>query len=193
LIINGLPASGKTTLGAALSPLLGLPIFSKDTLKEIIFDHVGWESRSWSQRVGQAAWDLLWMITERELQADRSIAIESNFLQPVADARLAAFRVSMRFRVVELHCTADREVVIDRFIERAQSGDRHPGHREAEPEQLYGDFIPRLRDADDPLLTMTEGSLCIDTTVLDQLDIPAIAARLRALLWPQSAGWEPGN
>ena len=126
LIINGLPASGKSTLGSALAPLLGLPLFSKDLLKEIMFDQAGWRDRAWSQRVGRAAWELLWTIAEQELRASRSVAIESNFVPAVADRRLAAFRARFPLRAIELHCAADRQVIIDRFIARATSGSNSP-------------------------------------------------------------------
>ncbi|GIE98811.1 AAA family ATPase [Paractinoplanes rishiriensis] len=34
VLVNGLPGAGKSTLAGALGPLLGIPVISKDTLKE---------------------------------------------------------------------------------------------------------------------------------------------------------------
>ena len=55
LIVNGLPGSGKTTLSRELAPRLGLPLISKDDIKELLFDQLGWSDREQSKRFGGAA------------------------------------------------------------------------------------------------------------------------------------------
>jgi RimJ/RimL family protein N-acetyltransferase len=40
VLVNGLPGSGKSTLAADLADELGLPLLSKDTIKETIADHL---------------------------------------------------------------------------------------------------------------------------------------------------------
>lgn len=41
VLVNGLSGSGKSTLARALSRALGLPLFSKDVIKETLADHLG--------------------------------------------------------------------------------------------------------------------------------------------------------
>ncbi|MFI7705853.1 AAA family ATPase [Nonomuraea sp. NPDC049480] len=41
VLVNGLPGSGKTTLAKALADTLGLPLFSKDRVKETLADMLG--------------------------------------------------------------------------------------------------------------------------------------------------------
>ncbi len=43
--MNGPPASGKTTLASILAQRLKLPLFSKDQLKELLFEILGWGER----------------------------------------------------------------------------------------------------------------------------------------------------
>ena len=43
IIINGAPCTGKTTLGRKLAKQLRLPFLSKDGIKEVLFDTLGWE------------------------------------------------------------------------------------------------------------------------------------------------------
>lgn len=40
VLVNGLPGSGKSTLAAELADELGLPLLSKDTIKETVADHL---------------------------------------------------------------------------------------------------------------------------------------------------------
>lgn len=185
LIVNGLPAAGKTTLAHGVVPRLGLPLYSKDAIKESLFDTLGWSDRSWSRRLGGAAWELLWLIAETSLRAGQSLAIESNFTKPVAEERLAAWRGEFDFRAIELRCVADREVLIARFMTRAESDERHPGHVERDAGLLRDDFIPTLRAADDSPLALTDGTLTIDTTDFGSIDLASVVLRTHALLWPE--------
>ncbi|MCC6704736.1 MAG: ATP-binding protein [Thermomicrobiales bacterium] len=186
LIVNGLPASGKTTLSRAIAPALGLPLFSKDAYKDLLFDHLGWSDRAWSMRIGGAAWEILWSIARDVLASGGSVAIESSFFADKAAERLAAWRTTMPMRVVELHCSAERSILAERFRARALGPDRHPGHDETNEETLEREFLPRLLTADDPLIPGVDAALTVDTSDPAQLDYAAILTELRALLWPKA-------
>ena len=45
ILITGIPASGKTTLAEYIAKELQIPMFSKDQMKELLFDEVGFHSR----------------------------------------------------------------------------------------------------------------------------------------------------
>ena len=46
ILVTGMPAAGKTTMAGFLSGRLGIPYISKDEVKEILFDELGFSSRA---------------------------------------------------------------------------------------------------------------------------------------------------
>jgi len=186
LIVNGLSASGKSTLGREIANSFGFPFYSKDDFKEIMFDHLGWSDSIWADKLGAAATEILWSVTSSALRAGHSLVIESNFRAGFADEQMRRCREDLPFHAVELHCITDRDVSVKRYINRALSGERHPGHGERRLDELYVEKIPQLRHADDRMLSTTDGYLIVDTTDPDAVDTAGVTTQLRDLLWPAS-------
>ena len=68
-----MPASGKTTLAIQLSQKLGIPMFSKDSIKEDLFDRLGFQSRQEKVQLGLAAMDILYYAAQQCLTAGQSV------------------------------------------------------------------------------------------------------------------------
>ena len=45
ILVTGIPAAGKSTMAGFLAEKLKLPVISKDSIKELLFDSVGFRSR----------------------------------------------------------------------------------------------------------------------------------------------------
>jgi predicted kinase len=176
LIITGAPASGKSTLGPRLASALGLPYLSKDLFKESLFETLGVADRAWSQRLGVASIQLLFKSTAALLEAGQSLAVESNFQTRLSTPEFQGFAERFGCRFIQVVCTASGPTLVERFERRVVSGERHPGHADAETlaewrTALLAQHWEAL-DLPGPVLTVnTEGTV----------DVEALVGRLRVL------------
>lgn len=135
IIMQGGPATGKTTLGRRLAETLGFPYFSKDGLKEPIFDHVGlpvaWETDDnlSGRRMDDAAQTILFYIMEENLATHRSCIIDSTFGAPHAP-RFEDLQTRYPHALVQVHCRTEASELRERWQARADTGERHPGHND---------------------------------------------------------------
>ncbi len=60
IIVTGIPAAGKSTMAAVLSERLKLPVISKDAIKELLFDTVGFQSRAEKVKLGVASMEIMY-------------------------------------------------------------------------------------------------------------------------------------
>ena len=59
IIVTGRPAAGKSTFAKWLSQELKLPLVSKDSIREALFERLGWKDRSWAHEPGKASVELI--------------------------------------------------------------------------------------------------------------------------------------
>ena len=68
IVVTGRPAAGKSTLAKWLSQKLKLPLVSKDSIREELFDRLGWKDRKWAQELGKASVDMMFILREPSLK-----------------------------------------------------------------------------------------------------------------------------
>lgn len=128
VIISGLPCTGKTFLGKRLAKEFNLPYLSKDGIKELLFDSLGWQDREWSKKLGLASYNLLYYFAESQLTAGKSFIIESNFKAEFDSKKFLDLKKKYEYEPLQIVCKTDGEVLFERFKKRTESGERHPGH-----------------------------------------------------------------
>ena len=82
VLVSGTPGAGKSVLARPLAALLGLPLLSKDVIKETLFDvlgHLTDDDLASSRQLGGATMELLWRLAG-ECPA---VVLEANFREPV--------------------------------------------------------------------------------------------------------------
>jgi predicted kinase len=154
IIVNGPPASGKSTLAEQVAAELGLPYVSKDALKEELFDSLGVIERTLTRNLGEASMRLLYTVAGSILDAGTGVVIEANFYHGVSEDDLSP--IVARARAMMVHCDAPEETIKDRYVDRAESGERHPVHGSSK----------KLNDLEDHLEEGTFEPLALDIPVI---------------------------
>ncbi len=121
VIVNGPPGSGKSTLARSLSLTMGLPLFSKDAVKETLLDQLGYADRAESRRIGAASGEVVWTL----LGECPGPAIVESWLAPsTRDIVREGLRRAGIDTVIEVWCACPPQEAARRYAGR----DRHPGH-----------------------------------------------------------------
>ena len=127
ILIAGMPATGKTRFAHWLGRRRGIPCVSKDELKEILFDEVGFRSRAEKVKLGVAAMRMMYAFAEAHLQLGQPVILENNF-EDVSKPELEALLARYGCRAVTVRFDGDVEAIYRRFVERDTSPTRHRGH-----------------------------------------------------------------
>lgn len=130
ILVNGLPATGKTTLARRLATDLQLPLLAKDAIKEMLFDTLGWSDRAWSRKLGGATVAILLMLLEEQVRAGKPCVVECNFYPDRDTQRFHDLQQKYRFTPFQILCVTDGPTLYTRYCQRAQTAERHPGHVE---------------------------------------------------------------
>ncbi|MDH5147912.1 AAA family ATPase [Brevibacterium casei] len=122
ILVNGIPASGKSTLGAELAEAAGVPFLSVDEVLERLVDSVDY--RFPRGPVHELANTVTWRLAAL---VDDTVVVESFWarerdLETVRDG----LRVAGAETVVEVWCDAP----VDEAVERYENRDRHGIHED---------------------------------------------------------------
>jgi glucokinase len=166
LLINGPPASGKTTIADQLLPILGYPLLSLDTIKDALFETLGTGDREFNRVLGRTALSIIWALVG-DLHEDAFVMIEAWFgSSAFGDIESQLRQVGVE-RVAEIWCHAPGETLAERYIKRVDH--RHPGH----PDESYAQELINVAQDATPL--NISPVLSIDTSG-DDLPEPGVIA-----------------
>ena len=128
IIITGMPATGKTTNGIEIAKQLGIPFFSKDKIKEILFDAISNKDATYEdkRKIGVASYDILYHQTEELMKVGCSFAIESNFVKQSSDI-LKKLISNYNYNSITIRFETDLKVLHKRFLMRENTSERHQG------------------------------------------------------------------
>lgn len=197
ILVTGIPAAGKSTMAAFLGEQLQLPVLSKDGIKELLYDTVGFRSRAEKVRLGTAAMDIMYYTAEQLMSCRQAFILENNF-EHASREGLAAILDRHSYQAITVTLTGDLESIYRRFLERNQSPDRHRGHvvndrypedgpSSVTPPPSFEDFTAGIAARGMDTFTANGPQIMVDTTDLDRIDREELLKKLRALLHEAAA------
>jgi glucokinase len=134
VLVNGVPASGKSTVARAVSEARGWPLLTLDTVKEAFFEHIGTGDREHNRLLGRASYQAIFALIA-DFPDGATAVIDAWFgFQPV-DVLHGHLRSAGIGRVAEIWCHAPAEIISERYRTRLET--RHSGH-------LGASYIPEL-------------------------------------------------
>lgn len=174
LVINGHPASGKSTLSDHLSRDLEVLTLSRDVFKESLFESLGAATLEESKRYGGASFALLITAARAIMVRGLDLILEANFSPVPGQQELLALAQEFQYQTAEILVHAPEAVLATRYQRRIREGTRHPGHHDAE--QLIEQTL-RMREPHPPL-NLGGPLWMVDTSQPDRTYYPPLLAAL---------------
>ena len=172
VLVNGVPASGKSSVARALSGATGWPILTLDTIKNPFLTELTPVDRTMNRTLGRASYAAIFDLM-RDAQPGSTFIIDAWFgFQPpdVLEAGLARAGVT---ETLELWCAAPPDTIGARYAARVDSRPTgHPGL----------DYVPELIALADRALPIARGP-CLTIDTICPLDLAALTGWI-ARHWP---------
>ncbi len=145
ILVTGIPAAGKSTMAEFLAEYLGLPVISKDKIKELLYDTIGFCSREEKVMLGIAGMNIMYYMAEQLMKRGQSFILENNF-ENVSKEGLVAILEKYSYKAITVTLTGDYEKIYQRFLKRNDSPDRHRGHvvNDCYPEKMKNNFVASI-------------------------------------------------
>lgn len=114
-------------MAEAISEKLKLPVISKDTIKELLFDNVGFQSRAEKVKLGIASMEIMYYVAGQLMKTGQPFILENNF-EYSSENGMKSLLEKYQYSALTIILTGDYKVIYQRFLERESSPDRHRGH-----------------------------------------------------------------
>jgi predicted kinase len=162
VLISGLPAAGKSTLGRRIARDLGCSLVWRDGLRRSVLAGLGGPDADISSCIPAASDALVLGVLQPLLSARRTVVLDGNFNNAIQAKAVAEFLARVpSVRTFEVCLWGDEEVLRERFIARADP----PLTEELRP---YFDAVIRRERI--PVLPASTPRIEIDTTDLTSVD-----------------------
>ncbi len=167
VLVNGVPASGKSGVARELARATGWPILSLDTIKNPFLEEIEGVDRPFNRKLGRASLKAMFSLAA-EAPAGTTIIMDAWFGFQPRDLVRELIASSGVDTIAEIWCSAPPRIIGDRYA--ARTANRLPGHPGA-------DYVPELIALAARAEPLRAGSV-IDVDTTRTVDIAALAGAL---------------
>lgn len=181
IIITGELAAGKTTYGKRIAETLKMPFFSKDEIKEILFDsyndtNIDYESK---RKIGASSYAVFYYVIEQQMKSGLPIIIESNFVKESINI-IKTLLNKYDYKNITVRFEGDLQVLHKRFLEREYSSERHKG---LVANGTFDDFENFEKTAiKTKEFKIDDNEISVDTTDFSKVDFDKIIANIQEII-----------
>ena len=194
ILLAGMPATGKSTMAKAMSERMKLPVISKDTIKELLFDNVGFQSRAEKVKLGIASMEIMYYAAGQLMKAGQPFILENNF-EYSSEQGMKNLLEKYQYSALTITLTGDYKVIYQRFLERESSPDRHRGHvvndcypekKENNPKTLkaktisYENYVRGIEQRGFDAFCVDGRQIKVDTTDFSKINMEKLISQITA-------------
>lgn len=134
VLVNGVPASGKSTVAHAIADAGKWPLLALDTVKEALFAHLGTGDRDYNRMLGRASYQVMFALAA-DFPDGATIVMDAWFGFQPEDVLVSHLALLGAPQVLQVWCHAPPSIIGGRYAARVT--DRSGGH-------LGLDYVPEL-------------------------------------------------
>jgi predicted kinase len=134
ILVNGVPASGKSTVAHAISNKGNWPLLALDTIKEALFAHLGTGDRDHNRLLGRASYQAMFALAT-DFPDGATLVMDAWFSFQPETVLASHLTLAGQPSVVQVWCHAPPAEIGRRYAERVAG--RSGGH-------LGLDYVPEL-------------------------------------------------
>jgi predicted kinase len=127
ILITGDLAAGKSTLAKKLSEKLNTLCFTKDVLKEILSDDIGFSNRQENKKLSIASISVMNHIFYQYAFLKQDLILEANFHKEEIEI-LQNLAKQNDYKIIILYLQGEIDMLFERFTNRIKNENRHPTH-----------------------------------------------------------------
>ena len=127
LLVTGDLATGKSTFANILSHRYDTNVFSKDSIKEVLGDTIGFTNREENLKLSKATMALMAFLFSEFGKLNKDLILEANFHTQDLE-RLHQIADSYNYGVLTLVLRGNVEILHKRYLHRIHHENRHPVH-----------------------------------------------------------------
>ena len=128
ILVNGVPASGKSTVARAIARSTGWPLLTLDTVKEAFFAHLGTGDRDYNRMLGKASYQAMFALIGDWPEGATAIIDAWFGFQPMEVLQQHLARAG-DCRAAEIWCHAPPDVIGERYRAQARGAAWRPSGR----------------------------------------------------------------